>query len=156
MAGAGGPIRRPRVTNDASPSAPNSRKLGGQAWRFAVSGVLGLGVDTAVLYALMALGLPFALARGLSFVAAATFTWAFNRRLTFHTGESCPPSWREWWQYLAAMAVGGVVNYGVSLGAYHGFQTVQAFPVLALALGSAAGMVLNFLSARHVLTRETP
>lgn len=141
--------------NDSPPPAPSGRPLGGQAWRFAVSGVLGLGVDTAVLYALMALGLPFSVARGLSFVSAATFTWAFNRRLTFDTGQPRPPTWREWWQYLTAMAVGGLVNYGVSLGAYHASDTVQTHPVLALALGSAAGMVLNFLSARHLLSRKS-
>lgn len=133
---------------------PPARKLGVQAWRFAVSGVLGLGVDTAVLYGLMAVGLPFAVARLLSFLAAATFTWAFNRRVTFQTGETRPPSWREWAHYLAAMAVGGLVNYGVSLGAFHAFDTVQTYPVLALALGSVAGMLLNFVSARHLLSRQ--
>lgn len=141
------------MRDDPTP-APEVRSLGHQAWRFAVSGVLGLGVDTAALYALMALGAPFALARVLSFLAAATFTWAFNRRLTFATGEAQPPTWREWLHYLAAMAVGGLLNYGVSLGAYHGWDTVRAYPVLALVLGSAAGMVLNFVSARHLLSRR--
>jgi putative flippase GtrA len=41
----------------------------------------------------------------------------------------------------------------VSLGAYHGFSVVRAYPVLALALGAGAGMTLNFLSARHWVFR---
>lgn len=137
-------------------SAPVPRALGGQLWRFAVSGVLGLAVDTAVLYALMALGLGFAWARVLSFLAAATFTWAFNRRHTFASEQARAPSWREWLHYLAAMAVGGVVNYGVSLAAYQTSDTVHTFPVLALMLGSVAGMALNFVSARYLLFRRAP
>ena len=134
--------------------APVPRALGGQLWRFAVSGVLGLAVDTAVLYALMALGLGFAWARVLSFLAAATFTWAFNRRHTFVSEQARAPSWREWLHYLAAMAVGGVVNYSVSLAAYKISDTVQTYPVLALMLGSVVGMTLNFVSARYVLFRQ--
>jgi len=144
-----------RQMTDFQAPAQAAPKLGRQAWRFAISGVLGLAVDTAVLYGLMALGLGFAVARVLSFLAAATFTWAFNRRLTFETAAHQAPSWREWLHYLAAMAVGGAVNCGVSLGAYHVFDVVRAHPVLALALGSAAGMVLNFLSARHLVFRAS-
>lgn len=129
--------------------------LHSQALRFAVSGVLGLGVDTLVLHGLMALGLGFAWARGLSFLAAATFTWLFNRRHTFAQHQPVPPSWREWLRYLGAMAVGGVVNYGASLWAYQAMAQVRAWPVIALALGSAAGMVFNFLSARYLVFRAS-
>lgn len=139
--------------NASRTTPPDQRPLGAQIGRFATSGLLGLAVDTAVLYGAMALGGPFALARVVSFLAAATFTWAFNRSLTFDSIKPVPPSWREWLHYLLAMALGGVVNYGVSLGAYHGFSVVRAYPVLALALGAGAGMTLNFLSARHWVFR---
>ena len=135
------------------PGAP--QPLRSQLWRFAVAGVLGLGVDTAVLYALMALGLPFVWARGLSFVAAATFTWAFNRRFTFVSEAAVAPSWREWAHYLLAMAGGGVANYAASVAAYQWWPMVQTFPVLALALGSAVGMVFNFVSARFWVLRPS-
>lgn len=130
------------------------RGLRDQALRFAVSGVLGLAVDTAVLYGLMAVGLGFAAARVLSFLAAATFTWVFNRRLTFDAATRRAPSWREWLRYLAAMAVGGVVNYAVSLAAYNTSNTVQTYPVLALMLGSVVGMTFNFVSARYLVFRQ--
>jgi len=129
------------------------RGLGGQALRFGISGVLGLGVDTLALHGLMALGLGFAWARGLSFLVAATFTWLFNRRHTFAQRQPVPPSWGEWLRYLGAMAVGGVVNYGASLWAYQALAPARAWPVIALALGSAAGMVFNFLSARYLVFR---
>jgi putative flippase GtrA len=129
---------------DSAPVQPLRRQL----LRFGLAGVLGLGVDTAALYGLMALGMPFVWARALSFVAAASFTWAFNRSLTFAERTPTPPTWGEWGQYLLAMAVGGVVNYVVSVASYRWWPIVQSYPVLALALGSAVGMVFNFVSAR--------
>ena len=131
------------------------RPLRSQMLRFGAAGVLGLGVDTASLYLLMALGLPFVWARALSFVAAATFTWVFNRRLTFAAGATVPPSWREWAHYLLAMAGGGVANYAVSVASYQWWPLVQSHPVLALALGSVVGMVFNFVSARFWVFRST-
>ena len=125
----------------------------GQMLRFAASGVLGFGVDTGLLYALMALSVPFPVGRALSFLGAATFTWWFNRRHTFHTTHHKEATWAEWLHYLAAMAIGGTVNYGVSLWSYQGFGTVREHPVLALALGTGAGMVINFLTARFVVFR---
>lgn len=137
-----------------APAPPPARGLGSQSLRFAVAGVLGLGVDTAVLYGLMALGLDFPWARALSFLAAATFTWGFNRRHTFGVHAEVAPSWGEWARYLLAMAGGGLVNYLVSLGAYQQLELVRAYPVLALALGSLVGMVFNFFSARHLVFRR--
>ncbi|MDP3522831.1 MAG: GtrA family protein [Hydrogenophaga sp.] len=128
-------------------------RLPAQVVAFALAGVLGLGVDTAALYLLMALGLPFAAARAISFVAAASFTWWFNRRLTFRHVRVVEAWWRQWLHYLAAMSLGGVVNYAVSLLAYQAWPLVHAWPVLALALGSLAGMVFNFLSARFWVFR---
>ena len=124
-----------------------------QALRFGISGLLGLGVDTLALHGLLGLGLGFAWARALSFLVAATFTWLFNRRHTFVREQPVAPSLREWLRYLSAMAVGGVVNYGVSLWAYQASEVVRAWPVIALALGSGAGMVFNFLSARYLVFR---
>jgi len=125
----------------------------GQLVRFAVSGALGFGVDTGVLYGFMAVGVPFQVARAFSFLAAATFTWGFNRRHTFRSSALNPPSWREWLHYLAAMAVGGVINYGVSVWCYQSGGLFRDHPVLALALGTGAGMVVNFLSARFLVFR---
>jgi putative flippase GtrA len=125
----------------------------GQMRRFAVSGGLGFGVDTGLLYALMALSVPFSAGRALSFLGAATFTWWFNRRHTFHSNVRREASWGEWLHYLAAMAIGGAVNYGVSVWSYQSFGIMHEYPVLALALGTGVGMVFNFLSARFVVFR---
>lgn len=117
--------------------------------RFALGGVLGFAVDSAVLHLLIAgtgLG-PFA-ARVPSFLAAATATWLVGRYWTFADLRGAGRG-REWRRWIAAMAIGGAVNYAVYAAAVAASATVRSWPVLGVAAGSLAGMVLNYLSARY-------
>ena len=127
---------------------------------FGVSGVLALGVDVGVLaMAQPALGRYGG--RALSFWAAATFTWGFNRLITFgaaresarQEGSQAQPVWREYLSYLSSMAVGGAVNYGSYALAVATVPLVHQHPSLGVALGSLVGMGFNFLAARRILAR---
>ena len=124
-----------------------------QFGKFAVVGVIGLVVDTAVLYAGLALGLDFFAARLPSFFAAATTTWALNRAFTFR-GAQDEPFHRQWAKFIAANAIGGVVNYSVSVGLEAGVVLVAAHPALAVAAGSIAGMFFNFAASRHLVFKS--
>ena len=129
---------------------------------FGVAGVLGLVVDAAVLYAL-APWLGWYAARVASFWAAASATWAFNRRLTF--SDAPAPATRrgvlrQYAHYLAAMLAGGAVNYAVYAltlarvpmpGINPGLK-----PLACVALGSLAGMVVNYASSRWLIFRRAP
>jgi len=125
---------------------------------FCASGALGFLVDVGVLYGL-APWLGWYAARAASFVAAATFTWGFNRRLTFarHPAPVAPgvPLLRQYLLYLLSMAGGGLVNfavYAVVLALLPGPWAGAA----GVALGSAAGLMLNFLTARRLLAGKPP
>jgi putative flippase GtrA len=115
--------------------------------RFAVAGTIGFLVDAGVLYLLLPFGLGPYWARLVSFLCAVFATWQFNRRLTFERvqGKSLL---REWHEYLAAMAFGGVCNYGVYVLALRGLPHAGWSPMVALAAGSIAGMVVNFAAAK--------
>lgn len=121
---------------------------------FCVAGVVGLVVDIAVLYVLAPL-LGWYVARAGSFVAAASVTWWLNRRFTFalRPAHSQQPVWLEYVQYLASMLVGGTVNYLVYASVVYGVRSVFA-PVLGVALGSIAGLIFNYLAARHLVFRR--
>ena len=124
-------------------------KLCRQFLSFAVVGAIGFVVDVAVLY-LMAPLLGWYGARVLSFLAAATATWALNRRYTFRRSQASVL--REYLGYLGTMLGGAVVNYGAYVLVLH-WATGPWAPAAGVALGSCAGLVVNFLSARYLVFR---
>ncbi|MDQ0611763.1 putative flippase GtrA [Variovorax sp. W1I1] len=126
-------------------------KLGREFLSFAVVGAAGFVVDVAVLY-LTAPLLGWYGARVLSFLAAATATWALNRRYTFSARSANDSVLREYLGYLVTMLGGAVVNYGAYVLVLH-WTTGAWAPAAGVALGSCAGLVVNFLSARYLVFR---
>ncbi len=127
---------------------------------FGLSGVLALGVDIGVLALAQPL-LGHYGGRAVSFWAAATFTWGFNRVITFGAareasrqgGVAAQAWWREYLGYFSSMAVGGAVNCGTYALAVTAVPVVHQHPSLGVALGSLVGMGFNFLAARRILAR---
>jgi putative flippase GtrA len=130
-------------------------RLRREAALFAVGGVLGLLVDAGVVQLLVGWGKwnPY-LARVLSFMLAATATWAWNRRLTFAHRASGRTQTAEWLHWLALMGVGGCVNYAVYAALLLSFEPLGRWPALPAAAGSAAAALVNFSTARGVLFRR--
>ncbi|MDM0091504.1 MULTISPECIES: GtrA family protein [unclassified Variovorax] len=125
--------------------------------RFGVVGVAGLLVDLAVLH-LLAPWLGWYGARVVSFLAAATSTWWLNRSFTFRNG-SAPRTGlalgREYLAYLSSMLGGAAINYAVYALTLHWVQGAVA-PSLGVALGSCAGLVVNFAAARKFVFNDAP
>ncbi len=125
-----------------------------EVFLFGVGGVSGFIVDTAVLYALWShLGLFGA--RFFSFVVAVFVTWAFNRRFTFSNRRSGLKRENEFLAYFLLMLVGGVVNYGIYGWLVVSYAVVVQYPVVGVAVGSLAGMLVNLATSRLFLFRET-
>ncbi|MFY8093373.1 MAG: GtrA family protein [Niveispirillum sp.] len=135
--------------------------------RFAVIGVGGLFVDMAALaLALNLLGLDPYGGRVFSYLMAATFTWYMNRQYTF-TGISRRGAIRQWARFLAANAVGALVNYGVyvlvlntapwvirAVGLWPGLFT-GLLPYIGVAAGSVSGLVFNFFLSKKLVFRKS-
>lgn len=120
-----------------------------QFMHFCAVGLAGLAVDTALLY-LVAPLLGWYSGRLLSFLCAATATWALNRRFTFEDAaphSSSQPLARQYLHYLAAMTLGGLVNLIAYIATLH-FVPVAGAAALGVAVGSCAGLTFNFLTAR--------
>ena len=129
-------------------------KLQKQFLLFCAVGVAGLVVDIGVLYAL-APELNWYLARLVSFICAATSTWALNRKFTFEAQNDGSRSAvaRQYLEYLSAMVVGGAINfacYVVVMALFKG-PTIAAAGV---AVGSVAGLLANFTLARQAVFRK--
>ena len=118
--------------------------------RFCVVGGAAFFVDAGVLMALTAgAGLDPYLARVISFLAAATFTWWLNRSYTFELRRE--PTGSEWAAYVALMTLGAVVNYGTYAAAITWWPIAREHLWIGVALGSVAGLGINFLTSRRLL-----
>ncbi|MGG5811198.1 GtrA family protein [Falsiroseomonas sp. CW058] len=126
-----------------------------QFGRFGVVGTVGFLVDTAVLYAALALGLGLYSGRAVSYVAAATTTWGLNRAWTFR-GQGDAPVMRQWALFLAVNLVGFACNYGTYAALVGGVTLAAQHPVIGVAAGALAGMVGNFLLSRRYVFDAAP
>ena len=118
--------------------------------RFGVVGTIGFLVDSGVLYGMIWLGAGLYLGRAISYVAAATATWALNRVWTFR-GRGGGPVHRQWALFVAVNLVGFSLNYGTYAVLVATVPVVAAHPVLGVAAGSIAGMFTNFALSRRVV-----
>ena len=135
------------MTRTAGPQAMAAKQL----LSFSVVGAFGFLVDAGTLYLAMGLlGTGLYAGRLVSYLVAATATWALNRRYTFRDQRS-PNRIAEWGRFLAANAVGGLVNYGTYALLVTVYPIVAAHPVLGVAAGSIAGLTVNFLLSRHAV-----
>lgn len=119
-----------------------------QFLRFGVVGTVGFVVDTAVLYAGLAAGLGLYGGRALSYLVAASTTWALNRAWTFR-GQGEGPAMRQWALFVVLNLVGFAFNYGTYAALVASVALVAQHPVIGVAAGSLAGMMGNFLLSRR-------
>jgi putative flippase GtrA len=121
--------------------------------RFAVIGALGMPVDWGVLQLMVHWGTGPYVGRILSWFCAATFTWAGNRYFTFAASRARTilGTGKEWLRFLAANAVGGLVNVGL-------YSVLVRFApppfnnlTVALVCGVLLGLVFNFTLSKRVV-----
>jgi putative flippase GtrA len=115
--------------------------------RFAGVGTLGLGVDVATLYAMLAVGLDYVAGRLVSFALAVTVTWYLNHTFTFPdlTGDRMVT---EWARFVAANLAGAVVNFLIYLGLMRLEIALPGMAALAVAAGSLGGLLFNYTASR--------
>ena len=117
--------------------------------RFAVVGVAGFLVDAGVLTLALSLGADFYTGRILSFFCAVTATWYMNRVYTFSSKD--PRLLREWGRFVSANAVGGLINYAIYALLVTTVGLFAIHPVIAVGMGSMAGLLWNFLMSHHLV-----
>jgi putative flippase GtrA len=135
---------------------PRMRKMIGQFLRFGVVGTLGFVVDAAVLMGMLALGLGPYGGRVISYLAAASTTYALNRVWTFHTAPRDAPLVAHWMRFLLLNLVGFAANYGTYAALIATLPVVAEHPVLGVAAGSVAGMFINFGLSRRFVFQDRP
>jgi len=121
---------------------------------FAISGLIGFVVDAAIVQFLVReWGINPYGARLVSFLCAATTTWAFNRKLTFAGKSAGSSRRRQLVRYILAMAGGFALNYGAYAACVAAFPLVREWPAIGVAAGSIAGALVNFLTSKYWIFR---
>ena len=123
------------------------------AARFAAVGAFGFLVDGGVLTALTGVLGPY-WARLPSFASAVTVTWLLNRRFTFRSGGRRKAA--EGTLYTAVQTAGALANLGTYAAVMQVAPALADWPMLPLAVGAIAGMVVNFLGSSRLVFAPRP
>ncbi|MEM7123603.1 MAG: GtrA family protein [Pseudomonadota bacterium] len=127
--------------------------LSGQFLRFCLVGGIGFVVDAGSLWLLIDYGgMGLLSGRVVSYLIAATVTWALHRHFTFPHGRNSPKG-RQWVRFVVVNAVGAGINYGVYALLVLNIAAFAQWPVLAVAAGSVVALAFNFLASRHFVFR---
>ncbi|WP_309646295.1 GtrA family protein [Phenylobacterium sp.] len=126
---------------------------------FAAIGGLGMFVDMAALwFALNILAVGPYLGRVISYLFAATFTWACNRAITFR-GVGSGILLAQWAKFLMVNTFGATANFAVYaialryLGRWLPHVDPSFAPYIGVALGSATGLIFNFVASKRLVFR---
>lgn len=122
--------------------------------RFCVVGGVGFVVDASVLYGLVWLAqMDHVSARFCSFLVAVLATWTLNRLWTFkaHAGRNHA---KEAGLYFLVQGTGGAVNIATYSLAIALVPILGRWLVIPLAIGTAAGLIINFLGSKHIAFRH--
>jgi dolichol-phosphate mannosyltransferase len=122
--------------------------------QFGMVGGSGFLVDLGVYLGFQfELGIEHRIARARSFLAAASWNWAWNRAVTF--GDRPKTSKAKQWP---AFVLSSILGFCVNWGCYTGLTGLVPFfdrnRILALAAGVVAGMGLNFVVARRFVFKR--
>jgi putative flippase GtrA len=118
---------------------------------FAVVGSLAFFVDAGVFTILDTLGAGTLASRCVSILASVTFTWYLNRTYTFRTTK--PASFFEFLSYLGGLQIGLLTNFSTFFLVLYLSDTASAYPIIALAIATLAGMTINFMVSRRILKK---
>ncbi len=121
----------------------------GQFLAFALVGSAGFVVDVGVLMLLLAAGLGPLVARVPAFLAAATFTWAINRKITFRNRSE--HLLKQWVHFLAVNGVGGFLNLTVYAMLV---KLAKISPIIAVGAGSLSGLAFNYLLSKRLVFKD--
>jgi putative flippase GtrA len=139
----------------------------GQLSRFSIVGVLNTGVDLAVLNAATLLtgvkvGTGYALQKGLSFFAAAIFSYVLNKRWTFGDLSQTDQT-KKFAQFFTISVVGALINVSTATATVtygkpfvHSLLAMpdQVWVNVGALCGTAAGFLLNFFGYKLIVFRS--
>jgi putative flippase GtrA len=128
--------------------------LDGHFARFCVVGGIGFVVDFGVLKTVVYFGMgPFG-GRIVSVIFATTATWLVNRAWTFRNHGGQRSVLRQLATYFAVQSTGFAANFSVYSSMIVGIAALHGRLLPPMVAGTAAGLVINYLGAKHIVFRR--
>ncbi|MGX8882601.1 GtrA family protein [Methylovorus sp. SPW-M1] len=121
--------------------------------KFGVVGVIVLGFDALTFWLLLFIISSPLLARVISVSASICFSWLLNRSFTFQYSHK-KASLGELGKFALSQLPGAIINAMVSVLAFHFLPYLKGNPWIAVAIGSCAGMILNFSIANFYVFKK--
>ena len=134
-------------------ATPARLNLLAQIAAFGCTGLFGLALDIATVYALRR---PLGLygAGMVAYLVAATGNWALNRLWTFRHADQTAAH-RQWAMFLVVNLAGLVLNRGTYALLITFVPACAEEPAYAVAAGAVAGMGVNFILTRRLVFKMT-
>ncbi len=125
-----------------------------QLIRFGISGVAGFLVDSGIVtLCTQTVRMGPIPSQAVAFSVAVMVTWTINRRWTF--ADHASDRWmNELSRYIAANSLGATINNGVYATLVLAAIVFRKNPTLAVAIGSIAGMIFNFISSKTLVFKN--
>ncbi|MEC5325773.1 GtrA family protein [Aurantimonas sp. A3-2-R12] len=133
------------------PRPPGKSRLLVETFRFVLVGAIGFVVNAGGVLLLHRHVGPV-IAQLIAFPVAVTVTWWCNRIYTF--AKSGRKWLSEWAHYVGANLVGWIVTNAVYVSLIISEPFFRENLIIALAIGAAAGLVLNFTASKWVVFRQ--
>ena len=124
-----------------------------QLTRFLLVGGIGFLIDGGLLFLQIWMGVDPYLARLISFPVAVVSTWRLNRRWTFPEADQASPS-LQFNRYFGVQMIGALCNYAVYASVLGANRETAGAAAMGFVLGSAIGLIVNFLGARVFVFRQ--
>lgn len=125
-----------------------------QFFKFSIIGALGFLVDIITFYSLNIIFNTF-FSRICSFLLAVIFTYICNKILTFRQIRTKNNFWREFVPYFFSMLLGGSINLLTFFIIETSNLFFSQFHFISIALGSCAGLFVNFFLSVFIFDKNT-
>ena len=129
-------------------------KMNVDRWiRFGIVGGLGFLTEALILHWLVSgLSLSPFIARAVSFPTAVSVTWWLHRRFTFGNARVRAAADR-YIVYFMGQVLGAITNLALYAGAICTMPVLAGVPIVPLAIGSVAGLLVNYNWANRFVFR---
>lgn len=141
------------MSSSRSFHVPTHRRWRRQAAFFLIAGGIAFFIDAGIVQALVSLaGWDPVAARAVSWACAVTFTFAFNRSITFQAAGN-RGLLAAWVTYVGSQSAGLAGNLLIYVTLVHVHPWFATYPACAVAAGASLGAVINFVLAKQVVFR---